>query len=303
MLKLLFLLFTIVSCSNNEENPPTWFINEEQNTANTLYGTGEALNKDQSVENALANLKEKIYTSVSSQSIMQNTFVDEKTANEYRKTVKIKTPQITFRNYKIEKTTLQNNTYYTIVSVNKNQLVETVFDNLTKQSQKITPKIEQYHNTKNIIKKVIIIQDISQKCNEYMELERFYNALGFAMEENLCNEMITEYNQFQNKYIIEITNTNPVVHDTLSYVFAKKFTLMQKANYTITYKTNIKTTQIEDKYLSALTIQIIQHNANDIFEKKCIGSSFQSAKNATDMAFESCLNQAKDQTFEEFFNI
>ena len=148
-----------------------------------------------------------------------------------------------------------------------------------------------------------MISQINAKCKEYIELERFYNALGFAMNENFCQEIVNEYNNFATKHKVEIVNTNPVIHDTLSYIFAKKFTLLQKAENVITYKTAIETTQVNGTHLTGLTIIIMQHNSQEKFEKKCIGNSATSQSQATNAAFEVCLNQAKNQTFEEFFEL
>lgn len=308
MLKLI-IIATIVfaGCSNQEEpsspTPPQWFLEEPQNTESTLFGTGQSSEKNASIENALANLKEKIYISLSSSTMVQDFTANENSANEYKKTVRMKTPPINIQNYKVEKTEFKKGEYYTTVSVAKARVVGLLSDSLIKKGQKIKPQIEQYNLTKSLVTKVKIISQIHTKCNEYIELERFYNALGFAMEENFCQPIINEYNNFATKHKVEIVNTNPVIYDTLSYVFARKFTLLQKAENVITYKTAIETTQVNGTHLAGLTITIMQHNSQEKFEKKCIGNSATSQSQATNAAFEACLNQAKNQTFEEFFNL
>jgi hypothetical protein len=307
MLKLI-IIATIVfaGCSNQNEissPPPQWFLEEPQNTESTLFGTGQSSEKNASIENALANLKEKIYISLSSSTMVQDFTANENSANEYKKTVRMKTPPINIQNYKVEKTEFKKGEYYTTVSVAKARVVGLLSDSLIKKGQKIKPQIEQYNLTKNLVTKVKIISQIHTKCNEYIELERFYNALGFAMEENFCQPIINEYNNFATKHKVEIVNTNPVIYDTLSYVFARKFTLLQKAENVITYKTAIETTQVNGTHLAGLTITIMQHNSQEKFEKKCIGNSATSQSQATNAAFEVCLNQAKNQTFEEFFNL
>ena len=291
------------SAEINTQEPPKWFLEEPQNNETTLYGTGQSLEKNASIENALANLKEKIYISLSSSTTMQDSITNENSANEYKKTVKMKTPPINIQNYTVEKTEFKKGEYYTTVSVSKAKVVDLLNDNLIKKGQKIKPQIEQYNLTKNLVTKVKIIAQINIKCKEYIELERFYNALGFAIDENFCQPIINEYNNFATKYKVEIVNTNPIIHDTLSYVFAKKFTLLQKAENIITYKTAVETTQVNDTHLTGLTIVIMQHNSQEKFEKKCIGNSATSQAQATNAAFEACLNQAKNQTFEEFFGL
>ena len=305
MLKLIIIsVIVFASCSRQDEtSPPQWFLEEPQKTQTTLYGTGQSSEKDASIENALANLKEKIYISLSSSTMMQDSITNENSANEYKKTVRMKTPPINIQNYTVEKTEFKKGEYYTTVSVSKEKVVDSLSDNLIQKGQKIKPQIEQYNLTKNLITKVKIIGQINEKCKEYTELERFYNALGFAMNENICQEIVNEYNNFATKHKVEIVNTNPVIYDTLSYTFAKKFTLLQKAENVITYKTAIETTQVNGTHLAGLTIIIMQHNSQEKFEKKCIGNSATSQSQATNAAFEACLNQAKNQTFEEFFEL
>jgi hypothetical protein len=291
------------SAEINTPEPPKWFLEEPQNNEKTLYGTGESSERNSAIENALANLKEKVYISLSSVTTMQDIIAGKELANDYKKTVKIKTPNINIQNYKIEKTKFTDGQYYAIVSVEREKIVDLLNDNLLKKGQKIKPQIERYNFTKNIITKVQMINKINAQCTEYTELERFYNALGFTMNDNFCQEIIDEYNNFGTKHKIEIVNTNPIIHDTLSFVFAKKFTLLQKSNSVITYKTSVQTTNVDGMFMSGLTIDIIQFNSNDKFAKKCIGSSTVSQEKATNAAFELCLNQAKNQTFEEFFGL
>lgn len=306
MLKLIIIsVIVFAGCSKKSEisTPPQWFLEEPQNTETTLYGTGQSSEKNASIENALGNLKEKIYISLSSSTMMQDSITNENSANEYKKTVRMRTPPINIQNYTVEKTEFKEGEYYTTVSVAKEKVVDLLSDNLITKWQKIKPLIEQYNTTKNLIIKVKMISQINAKCKEYIELERFYNALGFAMNENFCQEIVNEYNNFPTKYKVEIVNTNPVIYDTLSYIFAKKFTLLQKAENVITYQTSVQTMQVNGTYLTGLTVTIMQHNSQEKFEKKCIGNSVASQAQATNAAFEVCLNQAKNQTFEEFFDL
>jgi len=296
-------LILYVSCSKDNGVPPEWFLEEQQNTDATLYGTGQSPAREQAIENAIGNLKEKIYTSVSSTTFLQDKLTNEKTVNEYKKTIKMKTPSITIQNYQIVKIEFRNDIYYATVSVSKVKIIDLIHENLLTKSQKIKPQIERYTMTKNLIKKVKLISELASSCVEYLELERFYNALGFLMEEQICVNSMKEYDQFATKYKVEITNTNPVIHDALSYAFAKKFMLLQRAENVITYNTKIKTTPLNGGYFSGVTIYIMQHNSDEKFEKRCVGNSIKSESEAVNAALEMCLSESKTQTFEEFFNL
>ncbi len=308
MLKLIIITaIVLISCGKSgkfdQSTLQKSLSGEPQNNETTLYGTGQSSEKDAAIENALANLKEKVYLSLSSSTTMQDVSTGNSVANEYKKTVKMRTPSINIPNYIVEKVDLKKGEYYAIVSVSKAKVVDLLNDNLLKMAQRIKPQIERYNLTTNLIVKVKAIQKLHAQCVEYNELERFYNSLGFSMNDPFCQKVVNEFNNFAVSNKIEIVNTNPTIYDTLSFVFAKKFTLLQKAENIITYKTSVSTTEMNGTFLSGLTIVIMQHNSEVKFEKKCIGDSVTSQANATNAAFEACLNQAKNQTFEEFFNL
>jgi hypothetical protein len=62
---------------------PDWYVNSEQNTDAIIYGVGSSANREQAIEDALSNLKERVYTSVSSKKFIQDIVVNEQISNEY----------------------------------------------------------------------------------------------------------------------------------------------------------------------------------------------------------------------------
>jgi hypothetical protein len=302
MFKKLALLFIVFSCSK-QENPPSWYIQNQQNTNEILYGYGASPNKDQSVQEALSNLKERVYTSISSKTFIQNQSINGKQENEYSKSIKMQIPQITIQNYTVEKTEFTNGIYYTVTRVEKEALADSIYTDIQKLKEQINPKLKLYNSTQNELHKVQIINNLKQQCNNYTELERFYNSIGYFAPNNPCMEVNKTYHNFMIENTVQISNTNPLIQEILTNVLSKKFTVLQKSENVITYNTQVKTTEITNSFMSGVTINIIQHNTPEKYQKHCIGSSSESKEKSIENAFQNCLVASRNMVFEEFFNI
>jgi hypothetical protein len=302
MFKKLALVFIFFCCSK-QENVPSWYIQNQQNTNEILYGYGASPNKDQSAQEALSNLKERIYTSISSKTFVQNKSVNGKQENEYSKSIKMQIPQITIQNYTVDKTEFANGIYYTIVRVEREILADSIYVEIQKLQEQINPNIKLYNSTQNEIHKVQIINNLKQQCNDYTELEHFYNGIGYFAPNNPCMEVNKIYHNFMIENTVQIANTNPLIQEILTNVFSKKFTVSKKSENIITYNTQVKTTEITNSFMSGITINILQHNTPEKYQKHCIGSSSESKDKSIENAFQNCLMESKNMVFEEFFNI
>ena len=274
-----------------------------ENTSSEVYGYGASHNKEQAIHDALSNLKERIYASVSSNVFMNDVSVNGKAENEYTRTVKTKIPAIAITNYSIQQVYFSNNIFYVNVTAERGAIADTVFEQIQKERSAISSLLSEYSSTQNEIHKVQIINTVKKQCDAHTETERFYNGLGYMVPNPMCPEIYKAHHNFKVENTVEIAHTNPMIQEMLINVFAKKFTVVPKSNNIITYKTKVQTKKSDDTFLSGVTINIMQHNTSETYQKYCVGSSSESSEKATENAFQACIVQSRNVVFEEFFNL
>ncbi|MFT4967505.1 MAG: hypothetical protein ACI9CD_000512 [Candidatus Deianiraeaceae bacterium] len=302
MIIKIILILILLSCIAKDKTPE-WYKKTQENTEQTLYGYGAASSKAQAIEDALADLKQRIYTSLSSHTFMQDKSINGNNINEYSRTVKSKVPDIPIANYSIQNEMQSVKTYYIQVYVYRQSLVDVVHEKLRYERQEIEPIIQQYSSTANEIHKVELINTLKNKCDKHMETERFYNSLGFATPNKLCTPVYKTYHNFKIDNIVEIANTHPLIQKMLTNVFLHKFTVAQKSHNVITYKTNIQTKKINDMFIAGVKIDIFQQNTNATYPKHCIGNSTKLESDAIEKALQTCIYESYNVTFEKFFNL
>lgn len=298
-MKKIFLLLLLFSCV---AKTPKWYIQPQQNTEEMLYGVGAAPNQEQAIEEALANLKEKIYTSVSSSKFIQDIVVNEKMANEYNNTIKLKTPEIPISNYNVVQTEERAGIFYTMVEVNRHSVGEVVNNMLEENAEELKAQFRLFYYTSDIIQKNFILEDVYKKCTKHLEVERFYTGLGYLFPDNTCTEVVkTRYNM-PIEHPIQIVNSNPDLYPIIVNIFAKKFNITNDKNHIVSYKTDIKTENLSNgNYITGINVDIIQYNVPRVYKIKCVGSSSVSAKESINVAVNECLERTKSQSFEDFF--
>lgn len=316
MKKKIFLLIIacnlIASCSKSNQNaheinskntPPSWYINGKENTNDVIYGYGFGNTKESAEYVALSNLKERIFTSVSSKIIMQNITINDKTSNEYSHIIKTKMPNIVIPAHNISRIQSKKNEVFVEITVDKFKLADSILLDLNKSNDKISPLLKEFLLTRDSIKKIQLIKQLEEKCENYLDLERFYNGIGFALPNNSCLNIIKSYYNFKIENDLQIINTNPAIYEMFVNTFSKKMTISPKSQNIISYKTNIKTQKIDGSFIAGVEINIIQSNVSNVYKKNCTGSSMESKEKAVENAINNCLLESKNLLFEEFFKI
>ena len=299
----LFVLLCFVACSSNIKTPE-WFLMGKQNDEQFLYGYGAGSTKGSAEYEALANLKERVYTTISSEEFMQDVAVNSKVQNEYFKKINAKTINIAIQNYEISQIKEEKGTIFVEIKTDRKKVADWVFDNLKQQSAKILPKIIEYENTQNVITKLQVIENLKEMCEKYMQIEKFYNGMGFAMPQRVCTPVLQVYHNFKIENTVQIAHTNPVVEEILFNIFSKWFTILQNSPNVISYKTTVKTENISGSDVASVKIDILQNNTQGgTYSKHCIGSSSQSKQKAVETAYHNCLMQSKGLLFGEFFEM
>ena len=298
-MKKILLFLVLISCTL--QKTPKWYIDSQQNTDAILYGVGSSPNKEQAIQEALSNMKEKVYTSVSSSKFIQDMVVNEQIASEYINNVKLKTPNIPISNYKITKIEEKNEVFYAMVEVEKHKLGEGVNEILNESTEELRGKFMSFHNTPDYVKKVFIIDEIYEKCAKHFEIERFYTSLGYLYPDNTCTEVVkTKYNM-PVEYPVQIVNSNAKLFPAIVNVFAQKFNINPASKHSVSYKTSIKTEDVGSNYITGITMEIMQYNVAKTYTIKCVGSSSVSAEASVDVATQNCVEQSQTKSFQEFF--
>jgi hypothetical protein len=294
---LFLLLFACVS-----SKVPDWYVNSEQNTDAIIYGVGSSANREQAIEDALSNLKERVYTSVSSKKFIQDIVVNEQISNEYVNNVKLKTPNIPISNYKVTKIEEKNGTFYAMVQVEKQKLGEVINEMLNENTEELKSEFAAFNNTPDIVKKVFIIDGLYEKCVKHFEIERFYTSLGYLYPDNTCTEAVkTRYN-LAVEHPVQIVNSNAKLFPVIVNIFAKKFNITETNARAISYKTDIKTEDLNNgNYITGISMDIMQYGVAKIYTIKCVGNSTVSKDAAIDAAITNCVEKSKKQSFQEFF--
>jgi hypothetical protein len=298
MKKILLLLF-LISCAGKV---PDWYINTQGNTDEMLYGVGSAASKEQAVEEALSNLKQQVYTSVSSSKFIQDLVLNQQVASEYLNNIKLKTPNIPVANYKITRLEKEGDTFYAMIEVQRKTLGENIYEIIDSKTEEFNSKFELFYNTLDYVKKVSIIDELYEQCIKHLEIERFYASLGYLYPGNICGKIIkTKYN-LASEYPIQLVNSNVKLLPVIVNIFAKKFNIVPESSHVISYKTDVKTETLNnDNYITGIKISIMQYNVAKKYEIQCVGSSSVSAEESIDIAIKSCIERSEKEKFEEFF--
>lgn len=299
-MKKTFLLFWFLlgSCG---KSAPEWYLKTPENNSSTIYGVGASTNKEQAIEEALSNMKERIYTSVSSSKFIQDIAINKEITNEYKSNVKLQTPNVPIPNYKVEEIQETGKNTYIIVAASRAEVAESINKILENNASKIRPYFMRFHDTLDIVEKVFIIDDLYEKCTKHFEIERFYNGLGFIYPDNICTEVYkTSYN-LRPELPVQVVNSDIKVLPILIAVFEKKLNIDENSKRTVSYSTQFKTEQEGGSFITGLTLNIMQYNVPKVYTKKCVGNSSVSKGKSIDAAIAACLEKAQKQSFEEFF--
>lgn len=301
--KILLILLLVSSCGVGVKTPD-WFLMGKKNDDEFVYGYGSGLTKGTAEYDALANLKERIYTVVSSEEFMQDVAVNNKMQNEFFKKINAKSVDVAIQSYEISKIDNQKEVIFIEIKADKKKLADWVLDSLKNRSSKILPKVTEYQNAENVIQKLEVVKNLKEMCGIYVRLEKFYNGLGFAMPQRICTPILQVYYNFKNENTVQISHTNAVIEEILFNVFSKRFTISQNSKNMISYKTSVKTEKLSSANVASVKIDIFQNNAkSNFYSKNCVGSSSKGSKEAIENAYNNCLLQAKGLLFSEFFNI
>jgi hypothetical protein len=188
MLKLILVSFFLFSssCSSNKLiSLPDWYLNPPQNDNITLYGVGYGSDLKNSEQNALDNLSQKIIVSISSSmeiSKQENSYNKKANFSESsRQQIKSKVAQISFINFKNDKSAVFNNQIYSLVSINRQELINQYEEKVNYYTDKINQISSQQKNKTLIEQKADFLQ-IEKLINKAEKDLNILNAIVLNRE-------------------------------------------------------------------------------------------------------------------------
>ncbi len=161
---LILIIFIIINnCANKNSNElPSWYLNPPQNDSLNLYGVGYGLDKQNSEQNALDNLAQKIIINISSsmEILKQENSYNEKSnfSESSQQKIKSEVAKISFMNFNNERTEVFNKKIYSLVSVNRQSLINQYEQKIVDYSDEINQIITQQKNKNLIEQKAGFIQ-------------------------------------------------------------------------------------------------------------------------------------------------
>ena len=164
IITLLTILF-VISCTNISKNLPDWYLKEQNNDAEFLYGVGAASNKEDSIKDALNKISEKILVTISSnyqqqeqESLVENSSLYSSYTNKQISSNSIK---IELPNYVVENSEEQEGVIYSKVKISRSELID-IYQGKEEKSFKKINDIENSLTGKTKIYSLLKLQNVKK---------------------------------------------------------------------------------------------------------------------------------------------
>ncbi|AJI56561.1 LPP20 lipofamily protein [Francisella philomiragia] len=171
----------------NIEYIPQWFIANQLNTDEVLYGFGSGKTSQQATQNALADMIQRLQVTVSTTTSFTNISNNNKVSQKLIQEVTTSSADVTIPNYQVINQSQTDNTFYIEIQINKSQTINDLKDlissNIKQASQLLSTTynkssiyrfniIQQVDKNIKIIKsslRAVVVLSPSIDINEYME--------------------------------------------------------------------------------------------------------------------------------------
>jgi hypothetical protein len=220
------------SCSSKQAKViPSWYLNPPQNDSLNLYGVGYGNDKQNSEKNALDNLAQKIIVNISSsmEILKQESSYNQKSnfSESSQQKIKSEVAKISFVDFKNEKTEFYNNQIYSLVSVDRQNLINQYTQKVENCNEEINQIVAQQKNKSIIEQKagfvridkliakaepnIVILESISINSEDVKQYKSNFQKLG--LEHKDLNNKLNVY--------VKADNNSKKVADVIKAEFAK----------------------------------------------------------------------------------
>ena len=319
LLQLTIIVLSLSGCVGSfthkaqDSEMPSWYINAPSNNTFFIYGEGESYSFSDAKNNALNSMASKLVVSIRSSISSSTKTSNNRNGNKYSKDViknlKIDVEKIKFTNATIEKSKKQEEKFYVLMKVDRQELFKNKkieFDINDKRIMKVFDstkgygKLEQIHILQNIYPDIqkaksqsIILNAINNdfKYDSYIEKYDSYIDKIAKLKNDLT---IVVKSNSQNKYfkdsLIEILNQQQFKVSNSSSNDATIF-LNNKVKYSIARGWNIAKV--------TTTISVISDNkivSNKVLNS--VGRSSTSQESALENASQNFLKKIQEKTLD-----
>lgn len=304
---ILSVIFTIISCTNNKNitkyKIPSWYINELNNTDDFIYGYAQAFSLKEAKLIALEDMSNKLIVQLQS-SFSSNT----KTSINFYEKINIKkikqiSKNIVFTNYKVIKTQNINDTFYTLLQVNKKEL----FNLYKSKLDTIHTKIKNSYN-------------LSKKHSHYEQINILQSLkINITQAKEYLNILYAINNSFkEDKYLefyLNIFNKIAYLKESISIYISSNFTLYKNQLVKFINKHNFKISQINSnvklEFVNNISysriyswhITKIRTNINIIIDNKIISSNIINSIGRSSISYKDALKSASYNFYKKLEKI
>lgn len=230
----IFILLNIFGCSSSKQNTninslPAWYLNTPSNTGDKLYGTGEAFNLNEAKTNALSNMSEKLIVSVNSSINTTTKTTNNSYSKDITKNINLKSKQINFTNYKVEKVVQSNSSFFVLLSVDKLALFNEKQKELNLLDNSIDGKINNIQNSSKL-EKIYTLEKLKPSITQAKDSA----FLLYALNKNFnYSSYYTKYDEYINEIDIIKSNLSiKVISNTKNTAYKEYLKeLLTKENY------------------------------------------------------------------------
>ncbi|XSZ46911.1 LPP20 family lipoprotein [Francisella noatunensis] len=134
----------------NIEYIPQWFIANQANTDEVLYGFGSGETSQQATQNALADMIQRLQVTVSTTTSFTNISNNNKVYQKLIQEVTTSSADVTIPNYQVINQSQTNNTFYIEIQINKSQTINDLKDLISSNIKQASQLLSTTYNKSSI---------------------------------------------------------------------------------------------------------------------------------------------------------
>lgn len=243
--------------------PPSWIDDIPNNDDFFIYGVGAGVSFDRSIENALADMAQRLQVSVSANTSLQTISHNENISQELIQQVSTTTEQINIPNYKIINQSNSNNTFYVEIQVNIKDTIKTLNQKIFSSIQESEILLNTAEN-KNSLARFNLTKKIDSNITKIKSSLR--TLLILDPDVNIADYM-RYLNDIDNQNLNLKRNINIYISENASsyfYVALRKYINVRNFNITNKLTSNLK-----------LSLRLVDYNNSSDEGSYCINTKIE----------------------------
>lgn len=204
--------------------PPSWYTEEQKDTASAFYGVGEGETSEEATKAALNDIASKIAVTVQSKYKSEQKLNNAEYSNIAENTIVANVKKMKFNNYQVAKKTSSGDTYYALVKVDRMLLADEKTTELDSAAQKLESEYSEAMQSSELerLKKLIVMEDEISAMNEKTFLLKSISPSSDASKYvKLYDKLTSAFVKTKSAISINIAAQNDIAKNYVK-VFAKK---------------------------------------------------------------------------------